>query len=205
MKQFGETHFVLRTPDGDADVVFQLSGRHNILNALAASAVGYNFGMTAEEIALALKRVSPPRQRGEILRFDEGFTVINDSYNSNPDALLKMVKTLTEGSRPENRTIVVAGEMLELGADEKAIHRETGKEIVEMGIDVLIGVRGLARELIEGANEAGSVDTRFFETPEQAGTCLSEIVREGDLILVKGSRGVKTEKAIEILACDRIS
>ncbi len=147
MKQFGETHFVLKTPDGDEDVVFQLSGKHNILNALAASAVGYSFGMTAAEITNALEGVKPPKQRGEIIRFEEGFTVINDSYNSNPSALLKMAATLKSGSENSNRTILVAGEMLELGPDEKDIHRQTGRDIGAVGIDVVIGVRGLSGEL----------------------------------------------------------
>lgn len=197
MKQFGETHFVLRTPDGDAEVVFQLSGKHNILNALAASAVGYDFGMTADEISKSLETVRPPRQRGEILRFREGFTVINDSYNSNPDALLKMVSMLVEGSGNSSRRIVVAGEMLELGDQEVEIHRETGQKIAELGVDVLVGVRGNARAMLEGAAEVA--ERKYCETSEEAGDFLAGIIRKGDLVLVKGSRGVRTEKAIEVL------
>ncbi len=199
MKQFGETHFVMKTPDGDADVVFQLSGKHNILNALAASAVGYHFGMTGAEIALALENVQPPNQRGEIIRFKKGFTVINDSYNSNPDALLKMVKTVSEGISKPGRRIVISGEMLELGVDEKAIHHQTGREIAAIGVDVLVGVRGLASELVGGALEGGAAHAKFFETPEEAGEYVAALVENGDIVLVKGSRGVKTEKAIDIL------
>ncbi len=203
MKKFGETHFKLKTPDGEADVVFQLSGRHNILNALAASAVGYHFGMTAAEIGAALKQVTTPRQRGEVLEFAEGFTIINDSYNSNPDALLKMVRTMNEGAGESTRTILVAGEMLELGEEEREIHRQTGRDIAELGVDVIIGVRGLASEITEGAKEAGVVETVFFESPEEAGEFLAGMIHEGDLVLVKGSRGVKTEKAIEVLTSKR--
>ena len=199
MKQFGDTHFVLKTPDGDTDVVFQLSGKHNILNALAASAVGYNFGMTAAEISRSLETVAPPKQRGEVIRFAKGFTVINGSYNSNPAALLKMVGTLNEGAGDSNRIIVVAGEMLELGAEEKDIHCLTGKDIAAIGADVVFGVRGLASELVEGAKAGGVKETRFFASPESAGEHLADIVKTGDLILVKGSRGVRTEKAIEVL------
>ena len=113
--RFGETRFKLTTPTGDAAVHLPLDGRHNISNALAAAAVGQSFGMTADEIASALSNVAVPPQRGEVLRFRLGFTVINDSYNSNPDALLSMVETLVEGSHGARRRIVVAGEMLELG------------------------------------------------------------------------------------------
>jgi UDP-N-acetylmuramoyl-tripeptide--D-alanyl-D-alanine ligase len=85
------------------------------LNALAASAVGHSFGMTTSEIASSLATVAPPPQRGEILKFAKGFTVINDSYNSNPAALISMVQTLVDGATSAKRKIVVAGEMLELG------------------------------------------------------------------------------------------
>lgn len=203
MKRFGETHFTLKTPDGDEQVVFQLSGRHNVLNALAASAVGYAFGMTAKEVAAALRTIQPPAQRGEVIYFDKNFTVINDSYNSNPAALLKMVKTLNEGAAAKNRRILVAGEMLELGAEEKEIHRETGRILAESGeIDFLIGVRGLAGELVEAARENGLENARFFEDSEAAGAFLLGEVRENDLILVKGSRGVRTEKVIEKLVSE---
>jgi UDP-N-acetylmuramoyl-tripeptide--D-alanyl-D-alanine ligase len=200
MKRFGETHFLLKTPDGEAQVVFQLSGKHNVLNALAASAVGCAFGMTAKEVAESLNTVKPPKQRGEILHFEKGFTVINDSYNSNPSALLKMVATLNDGAKAENRKIVVAGEMLELGKEEKAIHRETGKILAEEGgIHWLIGVRNLANEMVESAKENGLENTDFFENSDEAGEFLCGEIMEKDLVLVKGSRGVRTEKVIEKL------
>lgn len=199
MKRFGETHFLFKTPGGKAQIVFQLSGKHNVLNGLAASAVGYAFGMTAQEIAASLNTVKPPNQRGEILHFEEGFTIINDSYNSNPAALLKMVATLNEGAKSENRKIVVAGEMLELGTDEKKIHRETGKDLAESGIDVLIGVRGLAEGMIESARENGLKDATFFNSSDEAGEYLCDEIKENDLVLIKGSRGVRTEKVIEKL------
>ncbi|MDQ3324045.1 MAG: UDP-N-acetylmuramoyl-tripeptide--D-alanyl-D-alanine ligase [Acidobacteriota bacterium] len=199
MKRFGETFFNLKTPDGAARVTMQLSGRHNVLNALAASAVGYSFGMSAREIAGALKTIQPPPQRGEVLHFAEDFTVINDSYNSNPAALLEMVKTLTDGGKSARRKIVVAGEMLELGESEKEIHRETGEKLAQSGIDFLIGVRGLAREMTENAKENGLSEAKFFNDSIEAGDFLANEVKAGDLILVKGSRGVRTEKVIEKL------
>lgn len=195
MKRFGETSFTLHLPSEKAEVKFALSGKHNVLNALAASAVGFSFGMSASEIADALSSVKPPSQRGEVLHFAEDFTVINDSYNSNPSALLGMVETLVDGGNEANRKIVVAGEMLELGEREKEIHRETGKKLAASGIDFLIGVRGLAKDLIEGAN--GIKEKAFFNNSDEAGEFLANEIKAGDLILIKGSRGVRTERVIE--------
>ena len=197
MTRFGETRFTLTLPNGKAEVLMQLSGRHNVLNALSAAAVGFSFGMSAQEIADALKTIAPPPQRGEVLHFQEGFTVINDSYNSNPAALLGMVKTLVDGRQNAKRLIVVAGEMLELGENEKEIHRETGKNLALIGMDFLIGVRGLAKEMTESARNAGLNKTIFFDSSAEAGDFLANELETGDLVLVKGSRGVRTEKVIE--------
>lgn len=197
--RFGETRFKLHLPGDETEVSFSLNGRHNILNALAASAVGFSFGMSAQEIADALKTVAPPPQRGEVLHFKQGFTVINDSYNSNPDALISMVKTLIDGGAAAKRKIVIAGEMLELGAEQAAIHREVGQVLAESGIDMLVGVRGLAREMTESARENGLDETSFFENSEKAGEFLASEIKAGDLVLVKGSRGVRTEKVIDKL------
>lgn len=197
--RFGETRFDLVTPEGTAAVNFPLNGRHNILNALAAAAVGHSLGMPAAEIASALATAVPPPQRGEVLHFDGGFTVVNDSYNSNPAALLSMIGTLVAGGALAKRKIVVAGEMLELGAEEKEIHRKAGEAIADLGIDKLIGVRGLASELVAGARHAGLADAEFAEDSDAAAGLLLGQIREDDLVLVKGSRGVRTEKVIEKL------
>ncbi len=196
---FGETSFRLVTPTDSALVRFPLNGRHNVVNALAAAAVGHRMGMSAEQIAKSLGSVATPPQRGEILRFAAGFTVVNDSYNSNPAALLSMVDTLVDGSASAKRRIVVAGEMLELGEEAESIHRELGKRISGKGIDLLVGVRGLAQQLVEGAQEAKFDNAIFAEDSEAAGAVVSEQVREGDVILIKGSRGVRTEKVLEKL------
>lgn len=198
-ERFGETRFKLTTPSGTAEVVFPLNGRHNIMNALAASAVGHVFGMDVSEIAAALASVEPPPQRGEIIRFKEGFTVINDTYNSNPDALVSMVETLVDGGAGAKRKIVVAGAMRELGENEGPMHFDTGRRIAALGIDKLYGVEGLAAKIIEGAESEGLHDTHFYENSQIAGEQFVGEVRAGDLILIKGSRGVRTEKVIEKL------
>ncbi len=196
---FGSTSFVLTTPGGSANVSFPLNGRHNILNALAAAAAGHTLGMSALQIGESLRTVAPPPQRGEILRFAKGFTVINDSYNSNPAALLSMVDTLVEGSEGAKRRIVVAGEMLELGDDAERLHTETGAEIAGKKIDMLIGVRGLGQSLVDGAKIAGLTNAIFAADSAAAGNILTSEIGEGDVVLVKGSRGVRTEKVIEKL------
>lgn len=198
-ENFGNTHFQLHTPNGSAEVAFPLNGRHNMLNALAAAAVGHSFGMTTKEIASSLATVEPPPQRGEILRFGKGFTVINDSYNSNPAALISMVQTLVDGATSAKRKIVVAGEMLELGDNAHAIHRQTGETIAAMGIDMLIGVRGLAEDIVHGAETQKFSNAKFATDSDVAGDMLAAEIREGDVVLVKGSRGVRTEKVIERL------
>ncbi len=201
-EKFGETKFELNTPSGTSEVDFPLNGKHNILNALAAAAVGHDFGMSVAEIAKSLHNVKPPPQRGEILRFAKGFTVINDSYNSNPDALLSMVKTLVEGGVSAKRKIVVAGEMRELGTDSANIHKETGKEIAKLGIEALFGIEGFAADLIAGAKENGLSNVEFYENSAIASENFVNEVQAGDLILIKGSRGVKTEKVIQGLLAE---
>lgn len=198
-ENFGATRFWLTTPDGSASVEFPLNGKHNIANALAAAAVGHAFGMSAGEIASSLTSVESPPQRGDVLRFAKGFTVINDSYNSNPTALISMVQTLVDGATDAKRRIVVAGEMLELGDGAHSIHRQTGETIAEMGIDLLIGVRGLAADLVRGAETQGMSDVRFAEDSDAAAEILASEIRQGDVVLVKGSRGVRTEKVVERL------
>ncbi len=201
-ENFGNTRFILTTPRGTSPVEFLLNGRHNILNALAAAAVGHAFGMSAGDIANSLSTVTPPPQRGEILKFKKGFTVINDSYNSNPAALMSMVQTLVDGATGAKRKIVVAGEMLELGDNAHAIHRQTGVTISTMGIDLVIGVRGLAEDLVHGVESQGLVRSRFAADSVAAGEMLAAEIKDGDVVLIKGSRGVRTEKVIERLLQD---
>jgi len=200
-ERLGLVRFRLRTPLGMAEAMLPLPGRHNLVNALAAAAVATCFEMSAEAIADALGSAHATEMRGEVLDFAAGFTVVDDSYNSNPRALLNMVRTIVEGGVRARRKIIVAGEMLELGKEEARMHRETGREIASLNVDLLWGVRDLAREMIDGAREAGMSNdqTRFFETSEEVATALLAEIREGDLVLIKGSRGVETDKVVKRL------
>ena len=197
----GRSRFRLQTPQGTAIVELPLPGRHNLMNALAASAIATCFNVEAQQIAAALESVPQTKMRGEVLDFATGFELIDDSYNSNPRSLLTMVQTLCEGGKHAKRRIVVAGEMLELGQAGARMHREVGREIARSDVDLLWGVRGLASELIEGAAIGGMnrEATRYFESAEQAGIALVDEIRAGDLVLVKGSRGVQTDIVVKIL------
>jgi UDP-N-acetylmuramoyl-tripeptide--D-alanyl-D-alanine ligase len=106
---------------------------------------------------------------------------------------------MAEAGAGRKRLLVIAGEMLELGPEEASLHRAAGREIAETGVNMLWGVRGLAREITAGANEAGLAETRFFESSEAAAAEILSEVKEGDLVLVKGSRGVATEKVVNAL------
>jgi UDP-N-acetylmuramoyl-tripeptide--D-alanyl-D-alanine ligase len=197
--RFGSIRFRLQTPLGEAAAELPMTGRHNLMNALAASAVATALKVKPELIANALRTARPPRMRGEVLDFAAGFTVVDDSYNSNPRSLLGMVRTLAEASENVKRRFVIAGEMMELGPEAPAMHREAGREIAQLGIDVLWGVRGLAAEILSGAAEQGISETAFFESSDDAAVALIDAVRAGDLILVKGSRSVETDKIVSAL------
>ncbi len=209
---FGRSRFRLRTPRGEAHAELPMPGHHNLMNALAAAAVATCFEIGPEEIGRALALAVPSEMRGEVLGFTAGFTVVDDSYNSNPRSLLSMVQAVAaagsaaaesgvRGAPAAGRTIVVAGEMLELGPEGARMHNEAGGEIAALNVDLLWGVRGLAKELIAGARACGmsAGRTRFFESSEEAAVALAAEVREGDLVLVKGSRGVQTDKVVTLL------
>jgi UDP-N-acetylmuramoyl-tripeptide--D-alanyl-D-alanine ligase len=176
-------------------VNFPLVGEHNIYNALAAAAAAMERGVTPSQAAVALSSIRPPEKRGQVIEIG-GATFINDSYNSNPRALEAMIDTLA--SMKAARRILVAGEMLELGPTAETLHRQCGLHAAEKKIDLVIGVRGLARALAEGACGAGT-QAQFLETPEQAGEWLSRNLRPGDAVLLKASRSVKLERALEML------
>jgi UDP-N-acetylmuramoyl-tripeptide--D-alanyl-D-alanine ligase len=178
-----------------AEMRLALLGRQNVHNALAALAVGWKSGISLSQGAAALAAMRADEKRGSVLLW-RGATVVNDVYNSNPKALDAMVDALL--AMPVGaggRRIVVAGEMLELGREGPALHAASGRRMAERGVDVVLGVRGLAAELVSGFGE-GAV---FVRTPEEAGEWLAAHVRDGDAVLLKGSRGVRLERALSAL------
>jgi UDP-N-acetylmuramoyl-tripeptide--D-alanyl-D-alanine ligase len=177
------------------EVRLPLVGEHNIYNALGAAAVAMDRGVPPSDIVDGLESVRPSDKRGEILQLG-GVIIINDCYNSNPKALNAMVDALA-GMKAKRR-ILVAGEMLELGSGGESLHRESGQHAAEKKLDLVIGVRGLAKALAEAACGAGA-QARFVESAEEAGDLLAGELRPGDAVLFKASRGVKLERALEVL------
>jgi UDP-N-acetylmuramoyl-tripeptide--D-alanyl-D-alanine ligase len=179
-------------------VQLHMLGRHNVHNALAAIAIGLRSGISLADCAAALGEMRAGDKRGEISEW-HGATVINDSYNSNPRALDAMVDALLAMPvTKEGRHIVVAGEMLELGPEGQGLHRACGARMAARGVDVIVGVRGLAQGLTDGAAHGGA-EAIFVATPEEAGVWLKANLKPGDAVLLKGSRGVRLERALAAL------
>jgi UDP-N-acetylmuramoyl-tripeptide--D-alanyl-D-alanine ligase len=138
--------------------------------------------------------------RGWILRFKEGFTVIDDSYNSNPRALMSTIEAIS--AMPSfTRRILVAGEMLELGSASDSLHFECGAFAANHGLDMLIGIQGAACEIVRAAVESGMPGSQahLFADSNGAADFIKGVVRRGDLILIKGSRGVHMEIIVQSL------
>src|SRR5215813_9888710 len=195
------TTFDYVSPEGRVRLELALPGRHVIANALASLAAASVWGIGAAEAQAVLRTMRAPAMRGELLRFSDGAALINDSYNSSPAALQAMTALLaaTPGFK---RRILAAGEMRELGATSGELHREAGWFAAKTGlVDWVIGVAGEAAQLVEGAVSGGvSRDhVKFFESSEQAAEFLARLLQGGDLLLVKGSRGVKMERVVEAL------
>jgi len=188
-------------PEGRVRLELALPGRHVIANALASLAAASVWGIGAAEAQSVLRTMRAPSMRGELLRFSNGAALINDSYNSSPAALHAMTALLaaTPGFQ---RRILAAGEMRELGTTSGELHREAGAAAAKSGkVDWIIGVAGDAAEIIEGAIAAGfnRAHTKFFASSEEAGAFVQQFFQPGDLLLVKGSRGVKMERIVEAL------
>src|SRR5262249_35763007 len=170
---------------------------HNAYNALAAVAAGLHFKMDLERIAGQLAGLPPSTMRGEILSFADGFTLIDDSYNSNPKALREMVTTLSRIAGFKRR-LVAAGAMLELGPQSGELHKECGRFIARAPVDQLLCVGDAAKPMADGAVSEGLPPdhVHFFRDAVSAGAFLCTLIGPGDLLLVKGSRGISMDLAV---------
>ena len=178
-----------------------LPGRHVVANALGALAAASVWGIGVGEAQSVFRNLRAPAMRGELVRFTNGFALINDSYNSSPAALQAMIGLLAETPGYQRR-ILAAGEMRELGPSSPQLHREGGMFAGKTGkVDFVIGVQGDAAQIVEGAIAARvpRERTRFFATPAEAAGFLADFVKSGDLLLVKGSRSVKMERIVDEL------
>ena len=190
------------SPSGRARLELPLIGRHNVMNAVAALAAASIWGIGAADAKKVFPALTPADKRGEVVRFAAGFTVINDTYNSSPTALNALADLLaaTPGYR---RKILAAGEMRELGPSSPELHRECGASIAQLkNIDWILGVTGDAAQFVEAATKAPATrqrNAKFFADSEEAGKFFAEFIQPGDLLLLKGSRGVKMEKILEAI------
>jgi UDP-N-acetylmuramoyl-tripeptide--D-alanyl-D-alanine ligase len=187
------TRFVLVVEELRRDIHLHLIGRHNVLNALAAVSAGLLSDIDIDTCCAAIEEMRPSEKRGRVVEL-RGARLIDDTYNSNPKALASMIDSLRQ--TPATRRLVIAGEMLELGPDGASLHRAVGEQMT--GIDAVLGVRGLAAEIVEGARGIG-VPAEFVESPGEAAVWLEQNLRKGDVVLLKGSRGVHLERALEAL------
>jgi UDP-N-acetylmuramoyl-tripeptide--D-alanyl-D-alanine ligase len=186
-------HLRVRADDQERRFTLHMLGAHNASNALAGLAVALEAGAGLDEAVAALATLTAGDKRGQVIEL-AGATLLNDSYNSNPEALRSMIRTLA--AHPARRRILVAGEMLEMGEYGPALHTECGRAAAEAGLDLVAGVQGNARHLAEAAC-AGGVASLFLPDAEAAGRWLLENLEAGDVVLIKGSRGVHLERAIE--------
>lgn len=194
----GSTSFQLSAPDCEVRVRLQMGGMHSVRCALAAVAICSVFHVQISHLKEALATAIPSQNRGRELYFENGCRVIDDTYNSNPDALLAAVESMTQHCRDAKRKIVIAGEMAELGANSQAIHFEVGRKIAR-DIDVVWGIAGDAHHILEGARAQGVDDVVFFEDSQTAAVALGQAIRSGDAILLKGSRKVHMEQIVKHL------
>jgi UDP-N-acetylmuramoyl-tripeptide--D-alanyl-D-alanine ligase len=188
-------HVHYRAGEREGDFTLKMLGAHNATNAIAGLAVALEAGVDLDAAIAALESLTAGDKRGQLVEI-AGATILNDSYNSNPEALRSMIHTLA--ARPATRRILVAGEMLELGERSPALHTACGHAAANAGLDFVLGVQGNAEHLASAAC-AGGVASLFLPDAEAAGHWLAQNLRSGDQILVKGSRGVHLERAIEIL------
>ena len=189
------------TPAGNVQLQTPLLGRGNLANVLAATATAIHFGVPLDAIRERASRLTAASHRGELLRLPGGITIIDDSYNSSPSALMRALELVaaTEGCA---RKIAVLGEMLELGAHADRLHRDCGAAAAQSGLSILIAVGGdPVRSLADAAIAGGMPVECVHHVPakQDAAKLALQFVRPGDLVLVKGSRGIGTDYVVEQL------
>jgi UDP-N-acetylmuramoyl-tripeptide--D-alanyl-D-alanine ligase len=192
------TSFTLIMEGVTLEITLPLLGRHFVPNALSAIASASLFGVELEKVKEALEHLQPSPMRMEVLRLKEGVTLINDAYNANPRSMELALKTLSE-MKGTGRAIAVLGDMLELGDFSVEAHQHIGQRVKEFSIDFLLALGEEAPVLIESAIRHGldSEKARIAESHTEVISILRKMIREGDWILIKGSRRMGMEKIAE--------
>ena len=174
-----------------------LPGEHNVANLLAAIAVGEHFGLSHSTMRQRTPTLKLPPMRLEISEY-QSVTLINDAYNSSPQAAIAAIKFLKQF--PAKRKVAILGSMLELGSDSDKLHRQVGEKIAN--IDVLCVVGEETRELIAGAIAAGISPSNIFFFPDTTAACarIPDLLESGDAVLLKASRRIGLERLVALLA-----
>jgi UDP-N-acetylmuramoyl-tripeptide--D-alanyl-D-alanine ligase len=194
----------ISTPAAEVELTTPLLGTGNLLNVLAATAVATEMGVALSAIGRRAATLKPAAHRGELLRLPGGVTLIDDSYNSSPAALEKSLE-IVRMATGSARKIAVLGEMLELGAHADRLHEDSGRSAAEAELDLLIAVGGApARLLAEAARAAGMRPPAVIHVPTsaEAADVAIQKIRPGDLVLVKGSRGIRTDTVVDRLKAE---
>ncbi len=180
-------------------VSIKVHGLHNVTNALAAAAVGFALNFSGDAIAQGLLRFRPAAMRSQIVAH-HGVHIINDCYNANPASMKAAVQVLAQWS-PARERVAVLGDMLELGRETQRLHRQVGQFLAPLNLSRLVACGSLGQEIAEGARQAGMPDSSIVEVPDAsaAAEVLRKMVRQGDVVLVKASRGMKMEQIVQAL------
>jgi len=195
----------ITTARGSVEMTTPLVGRGNLANILAATAVAEEFGVPLDTIAELAATLRPAAHRGEIVRLRNGITIIDDSYNANPTATRRAIEVLTR-SASGGRRIAVLGEMLELGDRASDLHASVGRAAAAANVEVLLAVGGAPAAALAAAAVAAGLSkdaVRYFATSAEAAEAAVATVKTGDLVLVKGSRGVRTDLVVDRLKAER--
>ena len=192
-----KTIFTVRFPDSEIEATLNICGDFNVLNALCAAAVGYVLGLSGPEIKAGLELFQPIKGRLNILPFGNGITVVDDTYNANPDSV-KCAISIFQSLRKGNRGIFTMGDMFELGDHAEALHHELGGIAAESGITSLYLTGKYAQAVADGAREKKMKDEQIFiGDAEDIIAALKQSLTPGDWLLVKGSRAMKMERIIQ--------
>ena len=194
------TRAELVTPAGKRALKVPLLGRGHLMNVLAGAAVALDMGISLDAIVDCAAQLKPSSRRGAVLRLPKGVTVIDDSYNSSPSALHRSLEVIARAWAA--RRIAVLGEMLELGDLSESLHRDCGKAAANSKLAKLYTIGGEpARLLGEAAIDAGfpRAGVTHFDNSTDAAPVISAQVTSGDVVLVKGSRGTRTDLVVEKL------
>jgi UDP-N-acetylmuramoyl-tripeptide--D-alanyl-D-alanine ligase len=193
------------TPRGSVELTTPLVGRGNLENILAATAVAEEFDVPLTTVAELASTLRPAAHRGEVVRLASGITIIDDSYNANPTATKRALEVLAQAASGRRR-IAVLGEMLELGDRASELHAGVGRAAAAARVDVLLAVGGPAAAALADAAMAAGMSpeaVRYFPTSAEAADAASTIAASGDVVLVKGSRGVHTDLVVDRLKAER--